>query len=59
MFFEAVDKSLELNDLNIAYNQLSLQQLGIEAVFCTAMGEMLKDGYWSNTDYIAGQEQHL
>lgn len=59
LFFEAIDLSLQLNTLNEAYNTLSMQQLTIEAVFTVAMGDMLRDGYWSDTDYIAGQEQYL
>lgn len=34
-------------------------QLQIETDFIVAMGDMLKDGYWSNTNYIPGQEQFL
>ena len=31
----------------------------IEATFAQAMGDMLKEGYWNNTNYVEGQEQAL
>ena len=30
-----------------------------EAIFVSAMGEMLKDGYWNDHNYVAGQESAL
>ena len=30
-----------------------------ESDFIIAMGDMLRDGYWNNHNYIEGQEQHL
>ena len=34
-------------------------QAEIEHEFTTAMGDMLKDGYWSNNNYALGQEEFL
>ena len=31
----------------------------IEVEFATAMGDMLKEGYWNNENYVEGQEQAL
>lgn len=50
------------NDLYIAEQTLTgmqEEQLDIEADFAIAMGDMLKDGYWSDQNYIPGQEQFL
>jgi hypothetical protein len=38
---------------------LHLEQDDIESDFIIAMGDMLRDGYWNNQNYIEGQEQHL
>lgn len=38
---------------------LQQDQRDIEDTFVEAMGEMLKDGYWSNTNYAPGQEEWL
>jgi len=38
---------------------LQLEQDDIESDFIIAMGDMLRDGYWNNQNYIEGQEQHL
>lgn len=34
-------------------------QEAIEQQFATAMGDMLRDGYWSNTSYASGQSELL
>jgi hypothetical protein len=31
----------------------------IESTFATAMGDMLRDGYWNDSNYIVGQEDEL
>ena len=41
------------------YNSLIEQQLEIEATFASAMGNLLRDGYWQNNNYIPGQEEAL
>lgn len=38
---------------------LNVEQDDIEADFIIAMGDMLRDGYWNDKNYIAGQEAHL
>lgn len=39
--------------------QLNEEQDDIEATFIAAMGYMLRDGYWNNTNYTVGQEKYL
>ena len=41
------------------YNSLIEQQLEIEATFASVMGNLLRDGYWQNNNYIPGQEETL
>lgn len=55
----AVDIFLELYDLYGVRNQAVETQDDVEATFAAAMGDMLKEGYWSNTNYAEGQEQEL
>lgn len=40
-------------------NRMNAEQDDIEATFIAAMGYMLRDGYWSNNNYITGQEKFL
>lgn len=40
-------------------DMLNDQQDDIESTFIAAMGFMLRDGYWSNQNYITGQEEFL
>lgn len=35
------------------------KQNNVESDFISAMGDFIRDGYWSNTNYIAGQEEYL
>ena len=49
----------QLKQLQNIADTLSLQQDAIESDFIIAMGDMLRDGYWSNDNYIEGQEQAL
>ena len=39
--------------------QYLAQQDDIEATFIIAMGNMLRDGYWQNNNYVLGQEASL
>lgn len=41
------------------YENLVQQQAEIEATFVVAMGNMLRDGYWQNNNYVLGQEDAL
>ena len=38
---------------------LQAEQDEIESTFIVAMGDMLRDGYWNDKNYVEGQEQHL
>lgn len=56
---EAVDKSIERDALNGLYESSMSGQDAIEQRFAEAMGDLLRDGYWSNTSYAPGQEELL
>lgn len=55
----AIDLFLELYDLYGIRDEAVITQDDVEATFAAAMGDMLKEGYWSNTNYAEGQEQEL
>ncbi len=40
-------------------DQLNIEQDNIEATFISAMGYMLRDGYWNDNNYTVGQEVYL
>lgn len=48
-----------IGDLNVELEGLQSEQTNVEEAFAQAMGDMLRDGYWSNTNYAPGQEQLL
>ena len=52
----AVKLAIEHDDIRIEYQASLSSQQEIEERFALAMGDMLIDGYWSNTDYAPGQE---
>lgn len=56
MTYDACALAMEIGALEGALESLSTQQLDLEADFVIGMGDMLRDGYWSNTNYIPGQE---
>ena len=56
---EAVDKAIERDKLNRLYDSSMNGQEEIEQRFAKAMGDLLRDGYWSNTSYAPGQEELL
>ena len=56
---EAVDKAIERDELNGVYESSISGQEEIEQRFAEAMGDLLRDGYWSNTSYAPGQEELL
>jgi hypothetical protein len=58
-FFEAINISEMLYDVNISLADYQTDKNLIENTFVNAMGDLLQDGYWVNSDYIAGQEQFL
>lgn len=49
----------ELNSLSKQRENALTAQDNVEADFAIAMGDMLKDGYWNNSNYAIGQEQFL
>lgn len=56
---EAVQLVITLDGLRDDLENLQSDQLGIESTFYDAMGDMLRDGYWSNNNYAPGQEDWL
>ena len=54
---QAVLLAVERDDLYSEYQTAMSDQQAIENRFALAMGDMLIDGYWSNTSYAPGQEE--
>ena len=50
---------VELDSLSATQAELSAEQIAVEAAFSAAMGDFLRDGYWSDANYTVGQEQCL
>lgn len=50
---------VELNELSNKRESALISQENIEANFAIAIGDLLKDGYWNNSNYAIGQEQFL
>ena len=48
-----------LSQIESQIDTLNTQQDDIEATFIAAMGYMLRDGYWNNNNYAAGQERNM
>lgn len=59
LFYGAVQKVIEIDSKASLYESAMDAQSSIESSFCEAMGDMLKDGYWSDDNYAPGQEQTL
>ena len=55
----AVELAVQHEDVRLEYQASLSSQQEIENRFALAMGDMLIDGYWSNTDYAPGQEELL
>ena len=49
----------EIAALYISFDQYSAYGGVIENTFSVAMGDMLRDGYWNDNNYIVGQESKL
>lgn len=49
----------DLEEIQDEVDELNDEQDDIESDFIVAMGYMLRDGYWSNQNYIVGQEVFL
>lgn len=51
-----------VQELKVLYEEYSIAQArqnSAEGDFLEVMGDFIRDGYWSNTNYIAGQEEFL
>ncbi|MBP3638119.1 MAG: hypothetical protein J6K13_11235 [Clostridia bacterium] len=48
-----------VNTNTVSLTSAQIRQNNAEFEFSSVMGDMLKDGYWSNTNYIVGQEVFL
>lgn len=57
--YDACVLAFEIDVLDAQFATLSENQLDEEADLVIALGDMLRDGYWSNTNYVPGQEQAL
>ena len=57
--YEAMKMCADLDDYHITLENLVEEQEQVENDFVAEMGDFLKDGYWSNTNYILGQEEAL
>ena len=55
----AVELSVQHDDIRLEDQAFLSCHQEIEDRFALAMGDMLIDGYWSNTDYAPGQEELL
>lgn len=55
----AVLLAVQHDDVRLTYQASLSSQQEIENAFALAMGDMLIDGYWSNTNYAPGQEELL
>lgn len=49
----------QITNIRTSLVSLTNQQSVIEYDFSVAMGDFLRDGYWSDTNYTVGQEQNL
>lgn len=56
---EAIELAVMLDTLQDELTELQEDQLETETTFTDAMGDMLRDGYWSDTNYAPGQEESL
>lgn len=55
----AVDLAVQVADANNLVILDNGRRQALEAELAAALGDMLRDGYWSNTNYAPGQEQSL
>ena len=56
---EAAVTTVARDDANGALISAQNIQEAVEEAFAIAMGDMLRDGYWSDTSYVVGQEELL
>ena len=55
----AAELVLELNALSSQREAALTSQENVEVNFAISMGDLLKDGYWNNSNYTVGQEVFL
>lgn len=55
----AVELAMEIDGYYKELETLKANQAAIESEFADKMGDMLRDGYWSNSNYAPGQEKLL
>ena len=56
---EAAQKAFQLQAHRDTLAALQQEQAEMEADFAAVMGDMLRDGYWSDKNYTVGQEDEL
>ena len=59
MMRQAAVLTEQIYDLELQLDTATGSQDEVEATFYAAMGDMLNDGYWSDTNYTVGQEESL
>lgn len=59
LMWEAVTTVLEIKTLNTTVKSAQEDMAEAEQTFVDAMGNMLHDGYWNNSNYTIGQEESL
>ena len=59
MMCRAAAQADVVNTNTVSLTSAQIRQNNAEFEFSSVMGDMLKDGYWSNTNYIVGQEAFL
>lgn len=59
LMHQAADLVIVLSSLRYVQETALTTQENAEADFSVGMGDLLKDGYWSNTNYATGQETFL
>lgn len=59
LVFRANTIAREIKDLQASYSTVISDIEAIENAFTNQMGDMLRDGYWQNKNYVVGQEEAL
>ena len=59
LMWEAVTTVLEIKTLDATVKSAQEDMAEAEQTFVDAMGNMLHDGYWNNSNYTIGQEESL
>lgn len=59
LMHDAAELTEQIYQLELTLASANETQAEIEAAFHEAMGDLLNDGYWSDTNYTVGQEESL